>query len=735
MARKSTIRTVDAFPLTGQPRHRRVALQRAVSDLVSKRWMEGAVPLLLALLLSVVIIVTTPGFSEGGNASLILREVSEKGLLAVGLTVVIIAGGIDLSVGSMVGVVALGSLTAFRAFHWSVPLIVVASLLGGMLLGAINGVLIAKIKTRPFITTLVTLLTFRTAAQAIQTTYQTELAFPRSDPMWSFLGRGSVAGIRTSLFIFLVVLVVAHLTITRARWGWWVTAVGSDRRSARRNGIPVDRVVFATYVVSGLLAGVAGLLLSARQGSTSDLVGSGYELSALTAVVLGGVSLRGGRGSAVRAAVGMFVVAIISRATEIRALEQGWTQASLALVLLVFAVLDLKWGKYRGRIAEKLSLDPGSVRLGPLVDVTKPGSIWTINDVLTRAEPIGLSQIEGAEDCALDQEGNLYCGDRRGWIWRFPADDPSRGEVFARTGGLPLGHSWDLDGNLLVAVGGMGIYRILPTGETELVANHTRRSRMSLHDDSAIRFADDLDVAPDGAIFASDFSTRINAADYQLELVEYRPNGRIIRVDPDGSVDVVVNHHVFPNGICTSHDGQSILIASTGLFRVDRLWISGPKQGQLEPVLEDLPGYPDNINRASDGHYWMSFVAMRTPMSDVFLRHPAVRRRMTKELPPDDWVVPQLNVSCVIKFDEAGTVLKVWWDSTLEKYPMVTSINEHEGFLYLCGIQNNRVGRLPLDRTELGSIDPRLVPGAQRQVAPFSDGRAQRRGAASEMAR
>src|SRR5581483_7030464 len=114
-----------------------------------------------------------------------------------------------------------------------------------MLLGAINGVLIAKIKTRPFITTLVTLLTFRASAQAIQTTYQTELAFPRSDPMWSFLGRGSVAGIRTSLFIFLVVLVVAHLTITRARWGWWVTAVGSDRRSARRNGIPVDRVIFA----------------------------------------------------------------------------------------------------------------------------------------------------------------------------------------------------------------------------------------------------------------------------------------------------------------------------------------------------------------------------------------------------------------------------------------------------------------------------------------------------------
>jgi ribose transport system permease protein len=722
MATKSKVRTVDAFPLTRQPWYKRLAPRRLLADLVSKRWMEGAIPIVMGLLLSAFIVMTTPDFGDPGNRSLILRELSEKGLVAVGLTVVLIAGGIDLSVGSIVGVVAIGSLTALRAWGWPVPLIIVASLATGMVLGAINGVLIAKIKTRPFITTLVTLLTFRTLVQAIQTHYRGPLAFPKTNTMWDFLGNGSIAGIRTSLFIFLVVLVLGHLVITRARWGWWVTAVGSDRRSARRNGIPVDRVVFATYVVSGLLAGAAGLLVSARQGSTSDQVGAGYEIAALTAVVLGGVSLRGGRGSAVRAAVGMFVVAIISRATEIRGKPDEWNQAALAVVLLSFAVLDLKWGKYRGRIAEKLQLDPGSVGVDPLVDVTKPGTVWTINRVLTGADAIGLGQIEGAEDCALDDEGNLYCGDRRGWLWRFRPGEPV-GEVFARTGGLPLGHAWDVDGNLLVAVGGMGVYRILPDGQPVLVANHTKRRRLSLHDDSAIRFADDLDVTPDGAIFCSDFSTRINAADYQLELVEYRPNGRIVRIDPDGSTDVVIDNYVFPNGVCTSHDGQSVLIASTGLFRVDRLWVSGPNQGKLEPVLENLPGYPDNINRASDGNYWMSFVAMRTPVSDLFLRWPAVRRRMTKELPPDDWIVPQLNVSCVIKFDEAGTVLKVWWDATLEKYPMVTSINEHEGYLYLCGIQNNRVGKLTLDPGELGPIDPRVVPGATGQVRPFSAGR------------
>jgi ribose transport system permease protein len=80
-------------------------------------------------------------------------------------------------------------------------------------------------------------------------------------------------------------------------------------------------------------------------------------------------------------------------------------------------------------------------------------------------------------------------------------------------------------------------------------------------------------------------------------------------------------------------------------------------------------------------------------------------------------------VSCVIKFDEAGTVLKVWWDSTLEKHPMVTSINEHDGYLYLCGLQNNRIGKLTLEPGELGPIDPRMVPGAATQARPFSAGR------------
>ncbi|MDQ0382525.1 ABC transporter permease [Amycolatopsis thermophila] len=710
---------VDAFALTGQGRAARFAPLRTLSDLFGKRWMEGAVPLTLAVVLSIIVWGTTP--VGGVDVPLILDEATEKGLLAIGLTVVLVGGGIDLSVGSIVGLASLGAMVASRAWNWPMALVVPATIVAGAALGAVNGFLIARLKMRPFITTLVTLVAFGGAAAALQSSYSFELGMPKDDLVWDFLGEGTVAGIPTGWFIFLVVLVVVHVGLTRSRWGWWVMAVGSDRRSARRNGIPVDRVTFCVYLLSGALAGTAGLLTAARLGRTDADVGQGWELVALTAVVLGGVSLKGGRGSVLRATVGILVVGVILQATVALGLEGSYYTAILAAVLLLFAILDLKWGKYRERTAEKLKIDPGRITLGPLVDVTEPGTVWTINNRLTDAPTIGLGKIEGAEDCAVDPAGNLYCGDRRGWIWRFSGPDHAEGEIFARTGGLPLGHAWDREGRLVVAVGGMGVYRIHPDGEPELVANKVRRSRLSLLDDSGLRAVDDLDVAPDGSLYVSDFSARYNAAEYMVELVESRPNGRVVRVDPDGGTEVVASNLVFPNGMCTAHDGQSVLIASTTLCRVDRLWIAGPKQGQLEPVLENLPGHPDNINRASDGNYWMAFVSMRTPMSDLLVKYPAFRRRMTQEVPLDSWVVPQLNVSCVLKFDERGQVLKVLWDSTLANYPMVTSINERDGRLYLCGVNNNRVGRLTLDPEDVGPIDPAAVPGTAGAGRPLAE--------------
>jgi ribose transport system permease protein len=257
----------------------------------------------------------------------------------------------------------------------------------------------------------------------------------------------------------------------------------------------------------------------------------------------------------------------------------------------------------------------------------------------------------------------------------------------------------------------MGVYRIDADGEPKMVANRVARSPLSLVDDSGLRAVDDLDVAPDGSIYASDFSIRNNSTDFLLELVEFRPNGRLIKIAPNGKAEVVASNFVFPNGVCTAHDGESILVSSTGLCRVDRLWISGPKEGVLEPVLENLPGYPDNIHRSSDGNYWMPLVALRTPMSDLLNRYPEVRRRMTREVSLDNWMVPQLNVSCIVKFSDKGEIIAVKWDKSLKNYPMVTAATERDGYLYFAGVSNNRLGRLELDPDEVGTIDTNLVPG------------------------
>ena len=109
-----------------------------------------------------------------------------------------------------------------------------------------------------------------------------------------------------------------------------------------------------------------------------------------------------------------------------------------------------------------------------------------------------------------------------------------------------------------------------------------------------------------------------------------------------------------------------------------------------------MPGYPDNINRASDGNYWMAWLGMRTPSFDLALRHPAFRKRMTRRLPQDEWLFPNINTGGVVKFDAQGRIIETLGDMTGQSHPMVTSMREHKGYLYLGGLENNRIGRIKL---------------------------------------
>jgi ribose transport system permease protein len=157
---------------------------------------------------------------------------------------------------------------------------------------------------------------------------------------------------------------------------------------------------------------------------------------------------------------------------------------------------------------------------------------------------------------------------------------------------------------------------------------------------------------------------------------------------------------VFPNGVCMAHDAKSFYFAETWACRVSRYWLEGPKAGTVEVVLGDLPGYADNINRASDGGYWLALVGMRTPAYDLALRHPQFRKRLVKRLPPDEWIFPNINTGCIVKFDAHGRVTETYWDQGGQHHPMISSMREHRGYLYIGGVSNNRIGRLKLDNAD-----------------------------------
>jgi ribose transport system permease protein len=288
-----------------------------------------------------------------------------------------------------------------------------------------------------------------------------------------------------------------------------------------------------------------------------------------------------------------------------------------------------------------------------------------------------------------------------GDIVRFFPPDYTRMEIFAHIGGQPLGMAFDKEDNLYACIGGMGLYRVTPAGKVEKASDETNRSFNSVNDDSRLRLADDLDIADDGRVFFSEATKRYEIHDWPIDALEARGNGRIVCYDPrTNKTHTVLDHLIFPNGVCIGTDRQSFLFAESWRCTVKRYWFDGPKKGTLEVLLDNLPGYPDNINMSSDGCYWMSLVGMRSPALDLAWQMPAFRRRMAKRVPQDEWLYPNLNTGCVLKFNDRGEILETLWDKRGLNHPMITSMREHRGHLYLGGLTNNRIGQYKLPKAD-----------------------------------
>jgi ribose transport system permease protein len=678
-----------------------------LGEILSKRWTETAIPVILLLIVGFALSQSLEHFLSPASLADTARQAGEIGFIGLGMGLVVIVGGIDLSVGSMFALTDFCALYLLDVLGWPVPAVIIATMVFGGLLGAVNGILIGYLRLRAFITTLITLIIYRSAFDLLIQRYSNAIASAFPDiPSWNFIGDGNVFGIPSVALVYIVVAIFGHIFLTRLRPGWHITAIGGSRRSAYNSGIPVRRTIALCYVASGVLTSVAGLFFAARLGTVGGDIGVGLEVIVLTATVLGGITLGGGKGSVVKSLVGVLVVLLITNGLTAMNARGGVNRMALATILLAAAMIDIRWQKNRTRIISKVYVAPTYHALppSPSTEIGKGGP-FEQNDKLRDVSLIGLGMIEAPEDVILDRNDVLYAGSRHGDIIRFFPPNYERMEVFAHIGGQPLGMAFDRQDNLYVCIGGMGLYRIKPDGTVEKATDETNRSMYSVNDDSRLRLADDLDITDDGLIFFSEATVRYEMDEWPVDGLEARGNGRIICYDTKtGATHTALRGLKFPNGVAVASDGQSILFAETFGCSVKRYWFAGPKKGAVEVVMDNLPGYPDNINLASDGNYWLALVGMRSPSLDLAWKMPGFRRRMAKRVPVDEWLFPNINTGCVVKFNEQGKILESFWDLKGLNHPMITSMREHRGYLYLGGIANNRIGRYKLQ-----NADPHFV--------------------------
>ena len=269
-----------------------------------------------------------------------------------------------------------------------------AAVATGLLFGAVNGYLVGYLRLRAFLTTLVTFIFGRALFDILVTNYAADVQLSdASSSVLDFIGDGTFYGPAISVWAALVLALLAHVWLTRTRPGWHVLAVGGARRSAHNAGVRVRRVVFLTYVFSGFCASIAGFLLACRLGAAGPGTGVNLEIMALTAAVVGGVSLGGGRGSVLKGLMGAIIVLTMTNGLIRLGYGTGTNQMALGLLLAVAVTLDIRWLKNRHKVLNEVYVAPVYVRMDETSSaVPGSGTPYALDNRLSEAEAIGLGE-------------------------------------------------------------------------------------------------------------------------------------------------------------------------------------------------------------------------------------------------------------------------------------------------------------------------------------------------------
>jgi ribose transport system permease protein len=310
-------------------------------------WFSQFGTVLVAVILVAVFSLTTDHFFTVANMQNILRQISITGIVAVGMTLVILIGGIDLSVGSVV--LFSGAVMNSLIFNGIMPTIpaILVGLLSAALVGLINGVMIEKAKISPVVVTLAAMVMIRGLGQMILWINNSWL-WVRA-PFFQYIKSESWLFIPVPAVIMLLFYVIASVLMKQTIFGRQIYAVGGNQVAARQCGIPVDRVKILVYTISGFCAGIGGILMSARLSAISPGVGQGLEFDAITAVILGGTRLSGGVGRVEKTILGAIIVGLILNYMTIKGISAHYQRAVTGFIILAAAVLDqLSRGRERG---------------------------------------------------------------------------------------------------------------------------------------------------------------------------------------------------------------------------------------------------------------------------------------------------------------------------------------------------------------------------------------------------
>ena len=297
--------------------------------------LQKLLPFVTLIALFIALTIATPNFLTGINLSSVVRQTAVINIMALGMTLIIITGGIDLSVGAIIAVSGLAGTMAIKN-GVPIPLAILVGIFFGLLCGLVNGLLITRLRINPFIVTLGTLGIFR----GLTLVKSKGLPVHEIPASFSFLGDGTILNIPVALYVLAICAVFMHLLLEHTKLGRYAFAIGSNVDAAYYAGVPIKFHLTAVYAIAGMLTGLAGMIEASRLMTGQPTAGNGYELQAIAAVVIGGGSLRGGEGSVAGTLIGAFIMGLLSNGSDLLGISPYWQQAIIGAVIIAAVAFD-----------------------------------------------------------------------------------------------------------------------------------------------------------------------------------------------------------------------------------------------------------------------------------------------------------------------------------------------------------------------------------------------------------